>query len=237
MLTFVSLGLYDEKDISLRGLAYITAADVIYMERYTSVFHATIEKLETAYKKKVTVVDRMFVENGVQILEEAKAKNVVFLVIGDVFSATTHISLFLEAKKQHIPVRIVNNASVLTAVGVTGLQLYKFGCVVSVPFHETLDLYKKIQQNYPLHTLCLLDLDPASGRFMEAKEAIAILEKQGFGVEKKVVVCAELGSEEPVIIYAPAKNILFLHKYPQCLIIPGELHFVEEDFLKLYGNL
>ena len=36
MLTFVGLGLYDEKDISVKGLEAVKNADLVYAEFYTS---------------------------------------------------------------------------------------------------------------------------------------------------------------------------------------------------------
>ena len=76
---------------------------------------------------------------------------------------------------------------------------------------------------------------------MEAKQAVEYLlkieEKRKENVlteETKVIVCAQLGSEKPTIIYTEAKNVKELNKYPQCLIIPGDLHFVEEEFLQKF---
>jgi diphthine synthase len=75
------------------------------------------------------------IENGQgKILEEAKKNNVAVLIVGDVFSATTHHTFLGEAAKAGVKVEVVYNASILTAVGVVGLQLYKYGKVTSIPF-------------------------------------------------------------------------------------------------------
>ncbi len=56
MLTFIGLGLYDEKDITLKGLEAIRDADVVYAEFYTSPLGAkTIEKMEEVLKKSVII--------------------------------------------------------------------------------------------------------------------------------------------------------------------------------------
>jgi diphthine synthase len=61
-----------------------------------------------------------------------------------------------------VDVKVVHNASVMNAVGVCGLQLYRYGETVSIPFFtETWrpdSFYEKIQSNRKLglHTLCLL---------------------------------------------------------------------------------
>lgn len=56
----------------------------------------------------------------------------------------------------------MHNASVMNAIGICGLQLYRYGETVSIPFFtETWrpdSFYEKIQRNrnLGLHTLCLL---------------------------------------------------------------------------------
>ena len=61
------------------------------------------------------------------ILEGAEREDVAFLVVGDPFGATTHSDLQLRAHQRGVPVRVIHNASVLTAIGSCGLQLYRFG--------------------------------------------------------------------------------------------------------------
>lgn len=57
---------------------------------------------------------------------------------------------------------MVHNASVMNAIGVCGLQLYRYGETVSIPFFTDSwrpdSFYEKIQRNrnLGLHTLCLL---------------------------------------------------------------------------------
>ena len=72
--------------------------------------------------------------------------------------------MVLRARELGIDVRVIHNASIMNAIGCTGLQLYNFGQTVSVPFWtETWtpdSFYDKIEQNavIGLHTLCLLDI-------------------------------------------------------------------------------
>ncbi|MEK9207878.1 MAG: MGMT family protein, partial [Patescibacteria group bacterium] len=40
------------------------------------------------------------------------------------------------AKKLGISTKIIHNASIINAIGITGLQLYKFGKVSSIPFEN-----------------------------------------------------------------------------------------------------
>jgi len=236
MLTLIGIGLNDEKDISVKGLELVKKADIVYLESYTSKLQCSLESLRSLYGKDVIPVEREVVENATAIISQAAYQNVVLLIIGDVFSATTHMALFLEAKAQNIDVKVIHNASILNAVGITGLELYKFGKTTSIPFHESNTPYEVIKGNFPLHTLCLLDLDPKTNTFMESSDAIERLAKSGFSKETKVVVCAQLGSENATIVYTEAKNVKPLNKFPQCLIIPGDLHFVEKEALELYNK-
>lgn len=78
------------------------------------------------------------------------------------YRATTHTDLVVRAKKLGVAVEVVHNASVMNAIGVCGLQLYRYGETISLPFFtETWkpdSFYEKIQRNRALglHTLCLL---------------------------------------------------------------------------------
>ncbi len=240
-LYFIGLGLWDEKDISLRGLEAVKKCPTVYLESYTSKLNCSKEELEKLYGKTVIVADRGFVESGEKIIEEAKKKNVALLVVGDVFSATTHTSLFLEAKKAGVRVKVVPNASVLTAVGVVGLSLYKYGTTVSLPYseHELKSVKENVEQNAKngQHTLVLLDIKTEEGRFMTVNEAIDILLKEKIILpDTKLIGCARLGSPEPVIRYGEAEKLVKegfggpLH----CLAIPGKMHFVEEEMVKIF---
>ncbi|CAN6463556.1 unnamed protein product [Victoria cruziana] len=170
MLYIIGLGLGDEKDITLRGLEAIKRCDKVYMEAYTSLLSfglssSGLSALEELYGKQIILADREMVEEGADaILFEASKLHVAFLVVGDPFGATTHADLVLRAKKLGVQVEVVHNASVVNAVGVCGLQLYRYGETVSIPFFtETWrpdSFYEKIKRNRSLglHTLCLLDI-------------------------------------------------------------------------------
>ena len=79
-------------------------------------------------------------------------------------SATTHTDLVLRAREASIPVQTVPNASILSAVGSIGLQLYNFGQTVSMVFFtetwKPSSFYDRINENVQigLHTLVLLDI-------------------------------------------------------------------------------
>ena len=60
---FVFFSLYDEKDITLKGLEAIQNADVIYVEFYTSPLGGkTIEEMEQMYGKRIFVLEQSDIE-------------------------------------------------------------------------------------------------------------------------------------------------------------------------------
>ena len=249
MLYMIGIGLNDAKDITVKGLEAVKKCDAVYLESYTSLLQSPKAELEKFYGKKIILADRDLVEKKAEstILKDAKEKNTAFLVIGDVFGATTHTDLKLRAIDAGIKVKVIHNASILNAVGITGLELYKFGKVTSIPFnskdietpYEVLEGNKKLK----LHTLFLLDLDPKSKKFLTIKEAIEYLlnvekknSKKLFIEETPCVGCARLGSDNPTIKFGYAREIL-KHDFgnpPYCLIVPGDLHFMEEEALEKF---
>ena len=198
------------------------------------------------YGKRVVVADRKLVEQSDEMLTAAATRNVALLIIGDPWGATTHIDIMLRCKAKGVPFVVINNASIITAVGITGLQIYKFGKTTSVPYPDRNfrpeTSYEVINQNrlLGLHTLLLLDIRPDLGKFMTVSEAIEILleiesrKKQGvFTQETFCVGCARIGSDNFIIKTGAAKDLkkMDFGRQPHCLIVPGELHFVEEEAL------
>ena len=70
----------------------------------------------------------------------------------------------LRARELAIPIQTIPNASILSAIGSTGLQLYNFGQTVSMVFFtetwKPSSFYDRVQENVQigLHTLVLLDI-------------------------------------------------------------------------------
>lgn len=68
--------------------------------------------------------DRELVEQGAdEILNDAKDSDIVLLVIGDPFSATTHVDILLRAQDLNIDTKVIHNASIMNAIGCCGLQV------------------------------------------------------------------------------------------------------------------
>ena len=247
-LYFIGLGLGDEKDITVKGLEIVKKCDKVYLESYTSLLQCSVKDLEQFYDQEIIIANREMTEQGDEkIISEAKKKDVAFLIIGDVFSATTHIQLFKLAKEKEVKVEVINNASVLNAVGIVGLELYKYGKITSIPFiedHPNLETpYNVLKENREMHTLFLLDLKPELEKFMTVNSALEILEKiegrkkEGLISDDTLVIgCARLGCSDFIIKSGKLSEIkkFDFGKPLHCLIIPGKMHFVEEEVLELW---
>lgn len=252
MLALVGLGLHDEKDLTLRGLELAKSANKVYIELYTSKWYGDIKNLEKIIGKKIEILSRKDLEeNSKKIIEQAKKEDVVIFVQGDPLVATTHVALILDAKKAAIDVKIVHNASIISAIAETGLHLYKFGATVTIPFAEKTkgklpeSIYETIKMNksHGLHTLCLLDVIAEEDKFMAANNGIKILleieqkRKEGiFTNDTSTVVFARVGSDDSEIFYGTAADMLKKNfdKPPMVLIILGILHFTEKEFLEKF---
>ncbi|MDR2944988.1 MAG: diphthine synthase [Methanosarcinales archaeon] len=256
MLTFIGLGLFDERDISLKGFEAVQSADLVYLEFYTSyLMGTTIEKMEAFYNRPILRLMREDVEQNPDWLENAKTQNIVFLTGGDTMASTTHVDLRIRAEDMGIETRLIHGASITSAVfGLSGLQNYRFGKSVSIPFPyvssrknrvvtETPYDTIKFNQESGLHTLVFLDIDRERG-YMTVSEALALLleieEKRQEGVMKDriAVGIARAGSDDVRVIadFADQVNAFDLGGPLHILIIPGRLHFIEaEALVKLAG--
>lgn len=271
MLYLVGMGLGDEKDITLRGLEIVRKCERVYLEAYTSLLsfglsNNALSTLEDLYGRPVILADREMVEQGMeQILEEACTSDIAFLVVGDPFGATTHSDLVVRARKMGVEVKVVHNASVMNAVGVCGLQLYRFGETISIPFFtETWrpdSFYDRIKANRQLglHTLCLLDIrvkepsieslcrgkkDYEPPKFMTINTAIEqLLEieerraESAYNEDTSCVGLVRLGSEMQKIVAGSMKELLTVDFGPplHCLVIVGKTHPIEEEVLEFYS--
>jgi diphthine synthase len=247
-LVFVGLGLNDEYGITLKGLEETKSADAVFMETYTSRMpEFNKAHFEELCGKTIRPVTRRMLEeeNGKCLLDAAAAGKAVFLVPGDPFIATTHIALRIDAQKRGIPTRVVHGISIMSAiVSLSGLENYKFGKTVTVPFPDNFSEtpYNVIAQNMQrgLHTLCLLDLRAAENRYLSIGGALGMLleveAKRQLGAvtaESPAVGVARAGSDQPVVKadFAAELAKFDFGEPPFSLILPGDLHFMEVDVL------
>ena len=255
-LIFVGLGLFDENDISLRGVEEAKNADIIFAEFYTSLLAGlSLHRLEEIVGKRIIVLRRRDLEDecGESILRAAENGRAVLLVPGDPLIATTHIDLRIRAEKRGIKTRIVHSASIVSAaMGLSGLQNYRFGKSVTIPFPMNGRLsrtpYDVIAENKSrdLHTLCFLDLDVEGGRFMRIREALEILlsleDDIGEGIlnlESLAVGISRAGAKDGIVKAGSIKELLNFNfgDPPHTLIIPSDnLHFMEAEALSVLAD-
>ena len=241
MINLIGLGIGSEKDISLKGLEACKKAKEVYAELYTAGWPGSLKKLEKTIGKKITIIQRKDMEEEVkQLVKRGKNRNIAILVPGDPLSATTHLNVLMEAKEQNIKTEIIHSSSILTAVAETGLSLYNFGKTVTVVRHSKdyapTAFYDTIVKNKELgmHSLLLLDID------MDTSEAIQILmqieqTKKGGLIDSdtKFIAAKGIGSDDSRMMYNKALEIVkHPMEPPAILILPGKLHFTEEEFLK-----
>jgi diphthine synthase len=250
MLYLVGLGVFDEKDLSIRGLEALKNCSEIYAEFYTNYFSGSITALEGMINKKITLLKRGDLEErpDQNVLKNASNRDIALLISGDPMVATTHIDIILRAKKLGIQYKIIHSSSVYSAIGEAGLQIYKYGKTASLVYPEKnyfpTSPYDILTENQKmgLHTLFLLDIKAEENRFMTVNEAINILleienqKKAGsFSPDTLCIGVARLGGDT-TIKAGKASEIQkeVFGKPPHCLIVPGKLHFMEKEALELF---
>jgi diphthine synthase len=243
-LTFVGLGLGDQ-GTSIAGVNAIRESDISYLEYYTTP-HAPrlLQELESASGTTLTVVDRNFVEDGKQILREAREKKVVLAVQGDPMIATTHSDLRVRAISEGIETRVLHGTTIpAAAASASGLHYYKFGATVtftrsSVNYHQ--QVYGRVHQNLleGSHTLLLLEFDTEKG---EGASPAALMEgllaaernfkREVISERTFMVVLSRVGTDAERI-RAGAMEVLRTLDYgepPHVAIVPGKMHFSETE--------
>ncbi|MCP1662308.1 MAG: diphthine synthase [Methanocalculus sp. MSAO_Arc1] len=249
MLTFIGLGLFDETDISLKGLSAIQAADALFLETYTSrLMGSDPAVMEQLYGKPITLLSREDVEQHPDTILDAAEKGLaVFLTAGDTMVSTTHADLRIRAAERGIQTRIIHAASIASAVcGLSGLQNYRFGKSCSLPFPHgkwmpttpVEVILDNLSRN--LHTIVYLDIQDT--RYMLIPDAIPIIEeiisRMGRSIPLYVGI-ARAGSDD-MAIHAGSGADLLSHEFGpplHILLVPAELHHMEREYLETFAGL
>ena len=244
-VTFVGLGLNDEKGLTLEGLEHARNADAVFAEFYTNLMpRLDRERLEKLLRKKIVTLSRVQLEDegAREIVNAARTRKVVFLVPGDPMIATTHISVRLELSKRGIPSSVVHAPSIASAVcGAIGLQSYKFGKSVTLPMEPKVpkSVLETLEENKErgLHTLLLLDVRSSEAKQLTIGGAIARLTSEEPSLEQWIGIgVARVGSPDQFLFCGKFGVLQHMEfgTVPHCLVIPGKLHFMEAESLKAF---
>jgi diphthine synthase len=246
MLSFVGLGLYDERSITVRGRDALAAADTAFAEWYTSRLAGTdIDTLESTHGIEIEVRDRAGVEQRPErILEAATAGHAAFLTAGDTMISTTHVDLRLRAHDRGIETQVIHGTTAQTAASsLTGLQNYRFGKATTLPFEETHggvpdSVIETIRANRDqgLHTVVYLDIDGENDRFLTGDVAAGLLAGE---LDATGVVIGQAGSDDPTVRAGRLSELAdeSFGEPLHLLVLPGELHPIEADALSELAGL
>lgn len=251
MLWFIGLGISGSKSIPSEALDILSKADIVYLEQFTSpISKVELEKIKSMTSGEFKPAKRWLVEDGNEILQNAKKKKVVLLSYGDPYIATTHIELRTRAIEEKIKTYSIHASSSLTSmIGECGLHFYKIGRIATImsemkslttPYYV---IYKNIIEGN--HTVLLLEYNQDKNFFLDPTDAFKGLIETEKGQKRNVIskstyaiVASRIGFKDQSIIsgkISSLENIDF-GKPPHTVIITGRLHFTESDALKILSK-
>jgi len=251
MLWFVGLGISGFKSIPIEAIDILSMADIVYLEQFTSpIGKSDLTKIKNATKGEFKSAKRWLVEDGNEILKNAKKKKVALLSYGDPYIATTHIELRTRAIEEKIKTHSIHASSSLTSmIGECGLHFYKVGRIATImsemkslttPYYV---IYKNIIEGN--HTVLLLEYNQDRDFFLDPKDALdGLLETEKgqkrnvISLDSHVIVASRIGFKNQLIISGKISSLKKkdFGKPPHTLIIPGRLHFTESDALKILSQ-
>src|SRR5919197_759446 len=170
MLWFVGTGVKGYLGLSIAALDVLKKCDIVYVERFTSALSGDdLRGLNSIVEMDAKLVQRWFVEDGREILEAAKTKDVALVTYGDPLIATTHSELRSRAAKNSIGTAVLHAASGIgSIIGEAGLHVYKFGRIVTMmsELQSALSVYNTIFENLLAgsHTLILTEYSQSESK-------------------------------------------------------------------------
>tara|TARA_B100000424_G_scaffold37013_1_gene25087 strand:+ start:2659 stop:3495 length:837 start_codon:yes stop_codon:yes gene_type:complete len=166
-LWLIGIGPGDLGHMTERARSVARGCKKRYLEGYTAVLPTEQEALLESVVGPWERMMRPSVESPEALLDESRNDSVALLVVGDPMQATTHIDLEARCMEEGIGFEVIPGMSATSlAVSLSGLQSYKFGRQVTLPYpygdYLATSPLEMILRNFEvgLHTLVLLDLDP-----------------------------------------------------------------------------
>ena len=248
MLWFIGLGISGISELSDSTLDIIRNAEIVYLESFTSPISETEKKqLENISNGIFKTAKRWVVEDGNEILENAKNKETVLISYGDPYIATTHLELKTRAMRDGIKTKTIHSSSIVSSlVGEVGLHYYKVGKVLTImndpksmitPYNTIFDnLLNKI------HSLILLEYNEDKSFFLNPNDALSLLldaektqNRNVISEQTFVIIASRIGKNDQKIISGKISNLIKKEfgESPHSIIIPGRLHFTESDTVEI----
>ena len=249
-LWLIGIGPGDLDHITERAKRVAKGCSKRYLEGYTAILPPIEEKRLEAVVGPWERLMRDRVESPENMLDEARVSSVALLVVGDPMQATTHIDLEESCAEEGTCVPVIPGLTATAlAVSLSGLQSYRFGRQVTIPFSDGEYLptspFEMICKNKEagMHTLALLDLDPTGmgleqPRPMTPREAVDHLVRMNERSEEfnqlvedwQGLLLSDLGTEEERVVSGKMREISHIEGgHIHALIIAAEFSGMEEE--------
>ena len=193
------------------------------------------------------IAKRWIVEDGNEILENAKKSETVLISYGDPYIATTHLELKTRAITDKIETKTIHSSSIISSlIGEVGLHYYKVGKVLTImndpksmstPYYTIFDnLLSKT------HSVILLEYNEDKSFFLDPHDALSLLldvekiqNRKVISLDTFVIVASRIGKSDQKITSGKISNLIKKEfgDPPHSIVIPGGLHFTESDAIKI----
>jgi diphthine synthase len=248
MLWFVGLGISGISELSDNTISVIKNADIVYLESFTSPISETEkEQLANMCDGEFKIAKRWLVEDGNEILENAKKREVVLISYGDPYIATTHLELKTRAVTDKIETKTIHSSSIVSSlIGEIGLQYYKVGKILTIMNDpkSMITPYNTISNNLlsKMHSVILLEYNEDKSFFLAPQDALSLLldaEKMQNGkiisLDTFAIIASRIGKSDQSITSGKISNLIKKEfgNPPHTIIIPGSLHFTESNAVKI----
>ena len=249
-LWLIGIGPGDLDHITERARRVAQECSKRYLEGYTAILPPSEEERLESVVGPWERLMRDGVESPEIMLNEARVSAVALLVVGDPMQATTHIDLEERCAEEGVDFHVIPGLTATAlAVSLSGLQSYRFGRQVTIPFSEgdylPISPFEMICKNKDagMHTLALLDLDPTGmgleqPRPMTPSEAVDHLVRMNMKSEEYDqpvedwggLLLSDLGTEEERVVSGSMKDLSQIQGgHIHALIIAAEFSGMEAE--------
>ena len=248
MLWFVGLGISGISELSDNTISVIKNADTVYLESFTSPISETEkEQLANMCDGEFKIAKRWLVEDGNEILENAKKRQVVLISYGDPYIATTHLELKTRAVTDKIETKTIHSSSIVSSlIGEIGLQYYKVGKILTIMNDpkSMITPYNTISNNLlsKMHSVILLEYNEDKSFFLAPQDALSLLldaekiqNRKIISLDTFAIIASRIGKSDQSITSGKISNLIKKEfgNPPHTIIIPGSLHFTESNAVKI----